>query len=365
LNDPIFGKTQAGIYTQFHLSSLSVNFGDNVVVDSIVLTLVYAGYYGDTLNSFKLNVYELDEDMSKSKNYYTKDSLKYKSGSLTNNPNLYISPRPTTRPDTVSSVYYFSVKLKKDFADNFLSKSGTDIKSDDDFLKNFKGLYLEASDLTGNGCMLSINMTHSMSKLTIYYRKDEKNLNYSFIMNDSTAHFGVFNHFGYADATSNLREQLNGNPTSTKEILYAQAGAGIKVSLRFPHLKEKFNNQKVIIHRAALIFSQKEDAMENYFPPSALIITYTDPATGIGYLLPDYFLGSDYFGGKYNQTKKEYYFNITQYIQRLVDGRGDDYLLNLFVNPSVTHFSRLMIHGTEPSDIDKRLKLKINYTIVN
>ena len=369
LNDPIFGKTQAGIYTQFCLSSYNVNFGENVEVDSIILTLVYAGYYGDTLNSFKINVYELDESINKNEKYYTNTPLlKNKGENLTENPNFSISPRPTTKPDTVSSTYYFSIKLKKDFADKFISKSGTDIyKSDANFLDYFKGLYLEASEPTGNGCMLSINMTHSLSKLTIHYSKDGKKFTYSFNMNDSTAHFGVCNHFNYADATPNLREQLqDSNHTSTKDVLYAQAGAGIKVSLHFPNLKETFKDKKVIIHRVALVISQKDDeTLENYYPPSALSITYTDPATGIGYFLPDNFLGSDYFGGKYNQTKKEYSFNITQYIQNLVDGRKDDYILNLFVNPSVTHFSRLTIHGTDPADKNKRLKLKINYTIVN
>jgi len=374
LNDPVFGKTQAGIYTQFRLSSLDADFGENPEVDSIVLTLVYAGYYGDTLNSFKLNVYELDEEIKKNERYYTTSSLKYNIGeNLTEDPNCSISPRPTTRPDTSVSVYYISINLKKEFADKkFISQSKRSVyASDANFLDYFKGLYLEASEPTGNGCMLSINMTNSSSKLSIYYSNSKsKNLKYSFNMNDSTTHFGVFNHFDYVDASPNLREQLKDTTSaSTKEILYAQAGAGIKIVLHFPYLKKefdslkKFDSQKVIIHRAKLVISQKDDALANYYPPNALNI-YTNPLAG--YFLPDYFLGTDYFGGKYNQEKKEYSFNITRYVQELIDGSGDDYMLNLSVSPWVTHFSRLIIYGTQPTDdISKRLQLKINYTIVN
>jgi len=186
-------------------------------------------------------------------------------------------------------------------------------------------------------------------------------------MNDSTVHFGTFNHFDYAGAESNLKEQLTGNQASTKEILYAQAGAGIKTVLNFPYLRETFKDKKVVIHRAALVISHKDndDPMKNYFPPNALHITSPDTAMILG-LLHDYYLGSDYFGGRYNQTNKEYAFNITWYIQMLVDGRIDNYSLNLFVSPSATYFSRLMIYGTNPiSDRNKRLQLRINYTVID
>ncbi|MDR0604201.1 MAG: DUF4270 domain-containing protein [Bacteroidales bacterium] len=373
IHDPVFGKTQAGIYTQFRLSSFSANFGNNVVVDSLVLTLAYAGYYGDTLNSFRLNVYELTDNLTKNKAYYSKSFINYDNNSLTEVSNLYITPTPTVKQDTLASSYYLRIRLKTDFAKSkFISKSGSSVYSSDAaFLEHFKGLYLEADNPTGNGCMLSVNMTHSLSGLTIYYSNDQaKNLKYTFNLNDSTVHFGVTNHFDYVDATPNLREQLNGNYTSAKEILYGQSGSGIKVTLNFPYLRETFKDKKVAICRALLVVSHQDDALPNYLPPSALIMTYTDINTGTGYLLPDYYLGlgSDYFGGTYNQTSKEYRFNITKYIQDIVDGTSENYPLNLLVNPSVTHLSRLMIYGTHPvsvNDYDKRLQLRINYTIID
>jgi hypothetical protein len=371
--DPLFGKMQAGVYTQFRLSSFAVNFGNNVVVDSVVLSLAYAGYYGDTLNSFRLSVYELKENLSKNEMYYSKSSLSYDANSLTEVSNLYVTPTPTVKQDTLASSYYLRIRLDKSFAENkFISQSGSSIyTSDAAFLEYFKGLYIEADDMRGNGCMLSVNMTHSLSGLTVYYSNDQAtNLKYTFNLNDSTAHFGVINHFDYIDATSNLRDQINGNYTSAKEILYGQAGAGIKVALNFPYLKETFKDKKVVIHRALVVVSHQDDALPNYLPPTALSMTYTNIATGGSYLLPDYYLGleNDYFGGKYNQTSKEYRFNNTQYIQNLVDGLGDNYQLSLLVNPSVTHLSRLMMYGTHPisvNDYDKRLQLKINYTIVD
>jgi hypothetical protein len=378
--DPVFGNTQAGIYTQFRLSATSVDFGDNAGVDSLVLTLAYAGYFGDTLNSFRLKVYELTGDLSKGETYYTKSSINHDNVSLTEDPNLYISPTPTIHQDSSASSYYLRVKLDKNFAMNkFISKSGSgEYANDAVFLNYFKGLYLEADDKTGNGCIVSLNMTHSLSGLTIYYHNDQaSNLKYIFKLNDSTAHFGVVNHFDYTGATNNLTQQLNGDYTSASDVLYAQSGSGIKVILNFPSLKETFKDKKVIIHRAMLVISHQDDGLQNYSYPSALSLTYTNPNTGAGSFLPDYYFGleNDYFGGKYDATTKEYRFNITQYIQNLIDegkyplidGYGDNYSLNI-LNLSATHLFRLMIYGTHPSsanDFDKRLRLKINYTIID
>ena len=61
VNDPVFGRTQAGFYTQFDLSGTNVSFGNSPEFDSLVLSLQYAGYFGDTLSALSIKVYELTE----------------------------------------------------------------------------------------------------------------------------------------------------------------------------------------------------------------------------------------------------------------------------------------------------------------
>jgi len=335
------------------------------VVDSIVLSLVYGGHYGDTLNSFNVNVYEITEGLEKSKNYYANSSVSYNTTSLTENPNFSISPRPNTKQDTSSSSNYLRIKLDPNFAINkFISQSNSDVyKSDANFISYFKGLLINAEAKTGDGCMVSLNMTHSNSNLTIYFSNSKAtNQKYTFKLNDSTAHFGAINHFNYTGAEPNLQAQLNGDFTSAKDVLYAQAGSGVKVSLHFPYMRDMFPEQKVVIHRASLVINHLDDNLPNYFPPDSLGFTSTDNY----YLgqLPDYFLGKAYFDGRYNKTKKEYRFNITQYIQNLVDRSSDDFQLNLLTSPVASVLSRLKIYGTQPDDLAKRLRLEVYYTIV-
>lgn len=366
IDDPVFGKTQAGIYTQFRLPTFRKDFGSNITVDSLMLTIAYSGYYGDTLNSFLVRVYELNEDLKSGTRYYTNSSLAYNSSSLTENSNLNIQPRPKTISDTSASTSVLRIRLNSDFATNkFISQSNSSVyESQENFLNYFKGLLINAEAMTGNGCIVSLNMTHSLSGLTIYYSNSEATgQKYMLRMNDSTLHFGATEHFDYSTATSTLRDQLNGNYTSTSDVLYGQAGAGIKVAFNFPNIRNMFKDKKVIIHRAALVINKIEETSSVSSPPSALTITTIN--TKLAGFLPDYFLGTNYFGGTYNTFKQQYRFNITQYVQNLADGEWENAQLSLLLSPNVTYFSRLAMYGTNPgTNYDKRLRLEVNYTII-
>ncbi|HEY0771947.1 MAG TPA: DUF4270 family protein, partial [Sphingobacteriaceae bacterium] len=51
MNDPVFGTTEANIALSLSLPSNNQTFGTNPVLDSAVLVLKYADFYGDSLQS--------------------------------------------------------------------------------------------------------------------------------------------------------------------------------------------------------------------------------------------------------------------------------------------------------------------------
>ena len=63
MKDPVFGNSEAGFYSQFRLSLAGQNFGDNPVLDSLVLQLSVANYYGDTNVLQTVHVYELTDTL--------------------------------------------------------------------------------------------------------------------------------------------------------------------------------------------------------------------------------------------------------------------------------------------------------------
>lgn len=362
LHDPVFGKTQAAIYTQFHLSANNIVFNNNPYADSLILNLVYGGYYGDTTQTIRIRVYELSEDLKRDEVYYQYSTLTHKSELLAE---VQIKPTPTTVRDTSTTAAYMSIPLSKDFAENkFLKADTLQLANDASFVNYFKGFYIEAEAVSSNGCMLSINLLSSRSSMNLYYGNDEtSNLMEQFIIDTSCVRFSHINHFGYAEAEANLSAQLMGDYSSTKDVLYGQSAGGIKTVIQFPHLKEMFAGQQVIIHKAELVITHKDDNQSHFVAPVALSLSY-DSETDKNLMLFDYTLGSAYFGGTYNEENKQYAFRITKYIQAIADGTGEGCKLNLLVIPTVTRLSRSQFYGTD-ADAEKRIKLKINYTIIN
>ena len=215
--------------------------------------------------------------------------------------------------------------------------------------------------------MFSINLLHSRSVMNLYYSNGASNKPYAFNLEDSCIRFSSINHFDYAGVAANLSAQLNGDYSTTEEVLYGQSGGGIKTVIQFPNLKEMFANEQVIIHKAELIITRKDDNLPYYIAPASLSLSYDKSETEKNLALIDAYLGTTYFGGTYNETSQQYAFRITQYIQELVDPKKETakYKLNLMVNPAAIRLSRSQFYGTHPTDEAKRVRLKINYTLLN
>jgi hypothetical protein len=71
-NDPKFGTFNGNFYTQFRLSGTNPNFGDisTITIDSMILGLEYAGYYGSFTNQ-TLEVFEMTESIHIDSTYYS------------------------------------------------------------------------------------------------------------------------------------------------------------------------------------------------------------------------------------------------------------------------------------------------------
>ena len=77
LNDPHFGNSNLSFYTQIGLTSNSLDWGEGATIDSIVLQILYTGYYGDTLTPITLRVHEVTQDMSSDSTYFSNKTAQY------------------------------------------------------------------------------------------------------------------------------------------------------------------------------------------------------------------------------------------------------------------------------------------------
>ena len=96
---------KASFSTHLRLSDNAVDFGANPVLDSAVMTLAYAGYYGDTTIEMNIQVEQLIEEIYDTTTYFSDDVF---STSPFSNPLEYsFLPTPNTLryrdADTVGS----------------------------------------------------------------------------------------------------------------------------------------------------------------------------------------------------------------------------------------------------------------------
>ena len=369
LHDPIFGKTVASVYSQFLSSGSTPSFGENPIIDSVVLTLQTAGFYGDTTAALHFEVYELNEDLDKETTYYNYSTTDHNNNNLVNYPgaNHYVRPNSSIVLNSEVLSPHLRIRLTPEFGQRLIDES-TGWLTDAAILTDFRGLFIQATSTHATGCLFSTNMTSSLTGLTIYYHNTAGDgLSYSFRPSESGITYNNYNHFDYTDACQDLRRQIINNDSTQISKLYLQAMAGVRARISLPYIRQKFADldNRVVINRAELVIS-------NYYPSEAI---FTHPSglsiqgvknDGIYYIPDDDMLSSDgFFGGTYNASTGEYRIRITQFIQQLILNQGNyaNYFY-LTVKGSGTHANRLVFHSSTPEIgyEGQQLRVEIAYT---
>jgi len=141
--------------------------------------------------------------------------------------------------------------------------------------------------------------------------------------------------------------------------------SGVKTKIEIPYLMNWNDSGKIAINKAELVIKVNQDPtyqmyeLDTFAAPAALFLFGIDDV-GANLLLPDYYEGSNYFGGTYNATKKEYRFNIARYIQRVLNGKYNNNGLYLLVSSGAITANRVVIGGGKPNAY--KMKLNITYT---
>ncbi len=366
--DPIFGIAEASFCTQFLLPVPNLDFGSASVLqaDSMVLSLRYTGYYGNT-NPQTFKVYELTQDILNSEVYYSNDTVKYNAievGAIYNHV-----------PNTTDSIFvdganrdpHLRIKLKPSFAQKFINASGTsDMSNNQAFTSFFKGLYIKPDniDITGKGGIFYFQLLSNISKLTLYYTNTSTNTSSSqdFVINELSARFNMFkqnyNFINNSPVTTALNDTAIG-----KQKVYIQSMGGVKTKIYFPYFKNLAAQGNVIINQAQLVLSVNEDGTgtAQYGPHNRLTLAAARQ-DGSNAIIIDQLEGDAYFGGTFSAGAKEYRFNITRHMQRLINGQvPEDFGLFILPAGGAVNANRTVLHGSD-KEHPKHLKLILTYT---
>ena len=321
--DYIFGESSADFATQFQLPFNNIDVGnpDTLIVDSVVLSLSYAGSYGNN-DALNIQVYKLTESIFKDSSYYSNQELNYDLNNLNTSPIRYINTEDSVLVRGQMKAPHLQLKLDESLGEILLGASGTaDLEDNTQFVEFFKGLYLKASDVSfTGGSIIYLNPFAVNTKLTVYYHSiNSDSLSLDFSISADAARVNLFNE---KDITQLVQQ------ADTSQNTYIQSMASYKTVVEIENLdsiKTVFKNKA--INKVNLNFELDGTDTADYAPHYRMYLVRVDKE-GKDYFLTDYIAeGEEHFGGKLENGK--YSFNITRYFHQLLN--NEDYTNKLYL----------------------------------
>ena len=373
INDPVFGLTEAGFYTQFRFSSAGQNFGSAPVLDSVVLQLSLARVYGDTTAWQTVHVYQLTDSISSSDPYYSYSTVPCDLTDLANG----FSFRPSLKSsnlimggDTITHPV-IRIPLSHEFG-QFLLQIDSSAYTNPDLFKNyFKGLCVTCDAVSQNGSVSSIELTNNtLTMLQLYYHDaamPQNALRYHYYVTSDDNFFNHFDH-DYTQGSPELAQQLlQGQTQLGQQKTYLQSMGGVRTRISFPNLPHWADTLKqghILINEAKLILPAPPDIDTTCFTAPNKLVLIGFNADNTTYILPDNFEGDSYFGGSYNAHSKTVTFRISEYAGRIVLNKTENHGLSLGIEGASYNAYRWIINGPEAAE-EQRMKLEVTYSIVN
>lgn len=367
MHDPVFGKVRASIITQFRLTQNNFSLGTEPVLDSIVLSLGYTGqFYGNEETFQTIRVYELRDDIPEQDSLYNNQPLAVYQRHIGQRI-LRPAPNDSTLIDTIMYAPHFTMRLSDRLGQKIIDANGTQYFEDvSSFLEYFKGLKITVADnFSEGGSVFNINMYSFFTALRIYYHEAAdtvpKPKQHNFYINEFAKRLTYVEHFDFNGSHPLIIDQLN-NPGQTNDsLIFLKALGGLRGRIHFPHIEKLAELTNITINQAKLIIPVDEDFIEDdFFAARRLFLLQMSDEDEL-VTLPDYNLGQTYFGGIYNETSKQYEFNITQHLQEVLSGNIENNELILIISGSAENAERVVLKG--PGRSDNPMKLKITYTV--
>lgn len=345
LNDPIFGKSSASFLIKLNNTITEFVPEDIIEVDSMILripftfirtvtdsetdettsfSVVDSSYYGDLNTPFNFRVYELAKEILTDTVYYSNMELDgwYNSTELMASEITY---RGTEK--------YLEFKMPSKFYNRFKNAALADFETDDAFSEFFKGFYFSCEEqMSLGGAIFSLSTTSVDAGVSIYYRSNNEEsridtLSTVFNFGYTAPNINIFTH----DYTGTAFENTIGSTLNQDTVTYIQSMDGLKTRILIEDSElAKFSNK--VLYDARLLI-RLHDTLHSEISPYEPVIAPVIEKTSLDELSTEY-LSEYYMNGalgvfRFNDL---YTFNITKYMQDLLDDTSQNKGLYIKVN---------------------------------
>ncbi|MFV0604821.1 MAG: DUF4270 domain-containing protein [Niabella sp.] len=369
-NDPLFGKTDARLFFQVGLPNSKFYFPntpDKLFIDSVVLVLNHVETYGDSTIPQTIQVSEISQAAD-----FRYDSLY--NIATSNFPTTTVLGTASILPhtlndsvyfgtDTVKSIQDLRIKLDNSFGNRLMAYDSTNaFLNDSAFFTHFKGFALQS--ISGGNAAMGFNLSNSNTRLVLYYRFEKKETagdidTTSVTFSPSYGYNSLTGAISQYSATANyITRNYSGTALESAsgdnvedQFVYIQNTPGTYATLKIPALANMSNR---IIHLAELQMQSVYDVSDTLFYAPKLFIDAYNSTTGnnlnLPYVFNDYAsngsisqVGLGLFGSWHIDTTdgggndiKFWRFNMTRYVQNIVNGNKPLYDLRLYAKPGFT-----------------------------
>ena len=395
-NHPQYGRSNSSFVGQMVPSEYNHDFGDNVVLDSVVLTIPYFSrgidtseegdityeidsVYGDDpikisvyRNNFFFRTFDPFSDFDTSQSYYSNGSLSVEEiidgtqleGELLFETDDFIPSAEQinlTEIDTAGNPYVaqriapalrFKLNNPNDnfWETNFFENEGNQVLTNEpNFKEFFRGLYIKVES-NSNGSIMLLNFASSNTKLTIHYTSDNTNIGdsdtgsvdeietnqHEYEMNFSGNLINLFDNENPIDV--GLIDQTNGN-----ENIYLRGGEGIITTLDlFSGSITNDNGEQM----------SEFDHFKQFFYDDIS----DEPIRIVNEAYIEFFVNQNFAND--DEPERIYIYNYEQNTA-LIDYFLDQSVSSLTINAKINHLEPLV---RDSLDDDKGIKYKIRIT---
>lgn len=320
--DPVFGENIGAFVTQIALSESNIDLGNNPVVDSVVMSYSYSGYYGDLSSITEIAVNYSDLDIYKDSVYYSNHQF---SGSPSGSEDLLLDF--TISPDTSTSPI-LKMTLDNSIGQQILDIGNSGLLDNETFQENFGLLWFNEYSSTPNS-IIYLNPSGSNSNFTVYYHNSSSDtLSLSFVLDGDAARINLFN------------DKPLSNLVMDPSYSYVQSMAGYKSKISLENLnsiKEDLDGKA--INKVTLSFNVNDDS--SYPPHENLSLVRVDSAGNNVFLADLSIEGASHFGGQY--LNGGYEFNISRYFNNMLNNAAYTNELYLLSSGGAVNANRTII----------------------
>lgn len=315
---PVYGESTASIVTQLSLANEDPDFGDNIELDSVVMTLPYYSREDETSTneeeieyvldsvygegSFNLSIYETnyflndldpDSNFEDRQKYYSdqQDLVEqniigaplYQEDNFEPSSAGYVSYEIGNdgENDTIVNAPALRIKLPVDyFQQKIIDKEGSDeLFNNNNFRNYFRSLLVKAEANSSEGSQILFDLTNSDAKIILYYTEDFEEdgdtvrRRRRFDLN--IAGGNRFNTYTGEFPESILQGIETQSQQSGSESLYLKGQEGSMAVIElFPEeaVLDELRNNNWLINEASLIFYVDQDKLNGAVEPERLYL---------------------------------------------------------------------------------------------